>query len=51
MFYIGTKKACEAYNEKVNEAKAYTVSITSNQSANRTDIESNINKHFKIYEE
>ena len=29
-WYIGTLEECNAYNEKVNEAKAYTGSITSN---------------------
>jgi len=30
MWYIGTLEEVEAYNEKVNEAKAYKGSITSN---------------------
>jgi hypothetical protein len=30
MWYIGTLEECNAYNQKVNEAKAYTGSITSN---------------------
>ena len=30
MWYIGTLEECNAYNAKVNEAKAYTGSITSN---------------------
>ena len=30
MWYIGTREEVEAYNEKVNEAKAYKGSITSN---------------------
>lgn len=30
MWYIGTLEECNAYNEKVNEAKAYKGSITSN---------------------
>ena len=30
MWYIGTLKEVEAYNQKVNEAKQYTGSITSN---------------------
>jgi hypothetical protein len=29
-WYIGTREEVEAYNEKVNEAKAYKGSITSN---------------------
>ena len=29
-WYIGTLEECNAYNEKVNEAKAYKGSITSN---------------------
>ena len=29
-WYIGTREEVTAYNEKVNEAKAYTGSITSN---------------------
>ena len=29
-WYIGTREEIEAYNEKVNEAKAYKGSITSN---------------------
>tara|TARA_R100000951_G_scaffold19569_1_gene16401 strand:- start:181 stop:408 length:228 start_codon:yes stop_codon:yes gene_type:complete len=29
-WYIGTHAECTAYNDKVNEAKAYTGSITSN---------------------
>ena len=30
MWYIGTREEVEAYNEKVNEAKAYKGSITNN---------------------
>jgi len=30
MWYIGTLEEVEAYNQKVNEAKAYKGSITSN---------------------
>ena len=30
MWYIGTLEECNAYNQKVNEAKAYKGSITSN---------------------
>ena len=30
MWYIGTREEVEQYNEKVNEAKAYKGSITSN---------------------
>lgn len=30
MWYIGTREEVTAYNTKVNEAKAYTGSITSN---------------------
>ena len=30
MGYIGTLEECNAYNQKVNEAKAYKGSITSN---------------------
>lgn len=30
MWYIGTLEECNAYNEKVNEAKAYKGSITNN---------------------
>ena len=30
MWYIGTREEVTAYNEKVNEAKAYKGSITSN---------------------
>jgi len=30
MWYIGTLEECNAYNAKVNEAKAYKGSITSN---------------------
>ena len=30
MWYIGTREEVEQYNAKVNEAKAYTGSITSN---------------------
>ena len=30
MWYIGTREEVEAYNAKVNEAKAYKGSITSN---------------------
>ena len=30
MWYIGTREEVEQYNQKVNEAKAYTGSITSN---------------------
>ena len=30
MWYIGTLEECNAYNDKVNEAKAYKGSITSN---------------------
>ena len=30
MWYIGTREEVEAYNQKVNEAKAYKGSITSN---------------------
>ena len=29
-WYIGTLEECNAYNQKVNEAKAYKGSITSN---------------------
>ena len=29
-WYIGTREEVEQYNQKVNEAKAYTGSITSN---------------------
>lgn len=30
MWYIGTLEECNAYNQKVNEAKQYKNSITSN---------------------